>query len=157
MAYTRKSAFLPLATLVLLFLSTTSPPQANALLINGLNVNALAIIGTCHCSPTITSACNTCSLLSNILVSIKLNGNIIASAYTAHDGTFKINLLNVGNILTGLTDISNLRVVVSLPILGCPIWATVSTGHLEGIPILQAGSILNGVATCLVPSLNLVN
>uniref|UniRef100_A0A803LTA3 Uncharacterized protein n=1 Tax=Chenopodium quinoa TaxID=63459 RepID=A0A803LTA3_CHEQI len=135
---------------------STTLPETNALIINGLDVKVLAIIGTCRCSPTVTSTCTICAPLSNIKVAVKLNGNVIGAANTSPDGSFKITI-NVGSIINNLVDISNLRFFIELPIAGCPIWAAVSTGHLEGIPLLQLGSILNGVATLLVPALSLVN
>uniref|UniRef100_A0A803LTA2 Uncharacterized protein n=1 Tax=Chenopodium quinoa TaxID=63459 RepID=A0A803LTA2_CHEQI len=136
---------------------STTLPETNALIINGLTVNVLAIVGTCRCSPTVTTACRTCAPLSDIRVGVRLNDNILASVKTASDGSFRIEILNVGNILNSVLDISRLRVFVNLPILGCPIYAAVSTGQLEGIPLLQLGSILSGVGTLLVPALSLVN
>uniref|UniRef100_A0A803LZT6 Uncharacterized protein n=1 Tax=Chenopodium quinoa TaxID=63459 RepID=A0A803LZT6_CHEQI len=155
MANTTKSAFVSLA-LALLIMSTTLPETNAALVINGLTVNVLAIVGTCRCSPTVTSTCPICAPLSNIKIAVKLNGNVIGSANTSTDGSFKITI-NVGNIINNLVDVSNLRVFIELPIAGCPIWAAVSTGHLQGIPLLQVGTVLNGVATLLVPALSLVN
>lgn len=149
MAYTTKSAFLCIA-LVVIFLATTAP-KSDALSINGINVLGIAVLGTARCSSNVTGTCTTCAPIPNLRVALRLAGNDIASAITAPNGSFRIDV-SKANILTGLNDIDSLRVVISLPIAGCPLWAAASTGHLEGTPVLQTGdNVVAGVANLVVP------
>ncbi|KAK9725895.1 hypothetical protein RND81_05G176300 [Saponaria officinalis] len=148
MAFNSKT-FLALATLLLLATS-----QAHGLAIVGVSVTTCVVVVGLHCQVNPAGVVSgNAAPLTDIVTTLLLNGQPIAYASTDLDGISKITL-NSGALLSSILSLSSLNVRVTLPIASCSIWAN-TNGALLG-PVVQVGSITNGVLTLVVNTLRVV-
>lgn len=129
--------------------------KVEAQILGPLSGSLMTVRGTLFCSPN-GAPCANCPPLVNAMVNLRLSDSTrnISSTITQSDGTFQIRVTDVGTILAGvlgtLINPSSIRVVVSIPVVSCPVLAN-AVGALVGTPVLRGVANNGAIIELVVP------